>query len=118
MSVRRAYLSPAGLHRRPSFSLLCTTSAKIYSKSQARSPSNFSIYSLPHKTCTKLEDVAVAARYQNFLLGIMLSPVFLGEQYPESALDSPEFGLTPLTDDEVGYINGTSDVYAINPYKA
>ncbi|CAN8105903.1 unnamed protein product [Discula destructiva] len=75
------------------------------------------LFAVP-RDLTNPDDVATAVRYQEFLLGIMSNPMFLGQQYPASALSTSELGLKPLTDNEISYIHGTSDVYAINPYSA
>ncbi|KAJ5198500.1 beta-glucosidase [Penicillium cinerascens] len=63
-------------------------------------------------------DVRASLRYQDFLLGIMGNPIFLGQQYPASVLDTPDLNLTPLTADEIAYINGTCDFFALDPYVA
>ncbi|KAJ5833794.1 beta-glucosidase [Penicillium riverlandense] len=63
-------------------------------------------------------DVHASLRYQDFLLGIMGNPLFLGQQYPTSVLDTPKLNLTPLTVAEIAYINGTCDFFALDPYVA
>lgn len=35
---------------------------------------------------TKSSDLVAASRYQDFILGIMANPLFLGKQYPSEAL--------------------------------
>jgi beta-glucosidase/6-phospho-beta-glucosidase/beta-galactosidase len=62
--------------------------------------------------------VDAANRYQDFILGIMGTPLFLGQQIPESVLSTPDLNLTALTDDEISYINGTVDFWAFDPYTA
>jgi beta-glucosidase/6-phospho-beta-glucosidase/beta-galactosidase len=63
-------------------------------------------------------DVAAALRYQDFVLGIMANPLFLGTQYPDSVLTTPCVNLTPLTDAQLALINGTADLWAFDPYVA
>lgn len=60
--------------------------------------------------------VAAALRYQDFILGIMGNPIFLGEQYPEVALTASGGNLTALTEAELSYIGGTADFFAFDPY--
>lgn len=67
---------------------------------------------------TNQDDIEAALRYQDFDLGIMSNPMFLGEQYPESVLNTTGLNMTALTDDELAWINGTADFYAIDPYVA
>lgn len=67
---------------------------------------------------TNQDDIEAALRYQDFDLGIMSNPMFLGEQYPESVLSTTGLNMTALTDDELAWINGTADFYAIDPYVA
>jgi beta-glucosidase/6-phospho-beta-glucosidase/beta-galactosidase len=67
---------------------------------------------------TKSEDVAATFRYQNFLLGIMGNPLFLGEQYPADVLATPGLNLTRLTNEQIAVIHGRADVYAFDPYVA
>lgn len=61
-------------------------------------------------------DQAVASRYQDFILGVMGNPIFRGMNYPEVVLNTPNLNLTALTDEELGYINGTADFWAFDPY--
>jgi beta-glucosidase/6-phospho-beta-glucosidase/beta-galactosidase len=63
-------------------------------------------------------DVAAALRYQDFVLGIMANPLFLGTQYPDSVLTTPGVNFTPLTDAQLALINGTADLWAFDPYVA
>ncbi|KAI1337462.1 beta-glucosidase [Xylariaceae sp. FL0016] len=63
-------------------------------------------------------DTDAALRYQDFILGIMANPLFLGKQFPDVTLNTPDLGLQPLTDDEIAYINGTVDFWAFDPYVA
>lgn len=65
-------------------------------------------------------DVAAAYRYQDFILGIMGNPLFLGQQFPDTVLNTPniESTLKPLTDEQITHINGTIDYWAFDPYGA
>ena len=63
-------------------------------------------------------DVAVALRYQDFILGIMSNPLFLGEQYPAEVLSTPEVNLTALTETQIASIHGRIDFWAFDPYVA
>lgn len=63
-------------------------------------------------------DVRAALRYQDFWLGTMANPLYLGAQYPATVLATPGLGLDPLTDDERAYLNGTSDLFAVDAYVA
>jgi beta-glucosidase/6-phospho-beta-glucosidase/beta-galactosidase len=63
-------------------------------------------------------DVAAALRYQDFLLGIMANPLFLGQQYPSDVLATPGVNLTALTDDQIASIHGRIDFWAFDPYVA
>lgn len=67
---------------------------------------------------TNQADVAVARRYQDFILGIMSNPLFLGEQYPEEVLSTPRVNLTALTDTQIASIHGRIDFWAFDPYVA
>lgn len=50
-------------------------------------------------------------------LGFFGNPIFRGEQYPKSILDTMP-GARRLNDSELKYINGTSDFFGIDPYTA
>ncbi|GKT62964.1 beta-glucosidase A [Colletotrichum tofieldiae] len=65
-------------------------------------------------------DVAASYRYQEFILGIMSNPRFLGQQYPEVVLATPGINTTldPLTNEQIARINGTMDYWAFDPYGA
>lgn len=67
---------------------------------------------------TDTSHVAASLRYQDFLLGFMANPLFLGEQIPEVVLNTPGLNITALTDEELSYINGTVDFWAFDPYVA
>ncbi|KAI0023555.1 beta-glucosidase [Xylariomycetidae sp. FL0641] len=61
-------------------------------------------------------DHEAARRYQEFILGIMGNPLFLGQQYPDAVLQTPGLNLTALTDAQIAYVHGTADFLAIDPY--
>jgi beta-glucosidase/6-phospho-beta-glucosidase/beta-galactosidase len=67
---------------------------------------------------TSKSDVSVALRYQDFLLGIMAKPLFLGQQYPKDVLDTPGTNLTALTPNQIASIHGRIDFWAFDPYVA
>lgn len=62
------------------------------------------------------DDVEAATRYQDFQVGIMSNPLYLGKDYPEVVRNTSGVNLRALTDDEVVYVNGTSDFYAVDAY--
>ena len=62
--------------------------------------------------------VAAAHRSQNFALGIMANPLFLGQQYPADVLDTPNLNLTALTDAQITSFHGRADFYAADAYGA
>lgn len=62
------------------------------------------------------DDHLAAQRYQDFILGGMGNPIFLGEQYPASFLNTPNLNITPLTTDQISYIHGTADFWSFDPY--
>ena len=64
------------------------------------------------------EDTVAALRYQDFILGIIGNPIFLGQQYPAEVLNTTGINLTALTNTELSYINGTADFWAFDPYTA
>lgn len=64
------------------------------------------------------DDVKAAYRYQDFILGVMANPLFLGTQFPESVLSTPGIMLDALTDEQIQLINGTVDFWAFDPYGA
>ncbi|ETS77688.1 hypothetical protein PFICI_09750 [Pestalotiopsis fici W106-1] len=63
-------------------------------------------------------DVAAATRYQDMVWKIMCNPIFLGQQIPESMLQTPGMNLTAFTEEQLAYINGTLDFLSIDPYSA
>ncbi|GIZ39403.1 hypothetical protein CKM354_000278800 [Cercospora kikuchii] len=64
------------------------------------------------------DDIRAALRYQDFILGILGNPIFLGEQIPEEVLNTSGLNLTALTADELSYFNGTADFWSFDPYTA
>ncbi|TIA32804.1 hypothetical protein D6C78_07991 [Aureobasidium pullulans] len=52
---------------------------------------------------TKSSDLAAASRYQDFILGIMANPLFLGKQCPSEVLATPNLNFTALTADQISY---------------
>ncbi|KAH8203489.1 hypothetical protein TruAng_002360 [Truncatella angustata] len=62
--------------------------------------------------------VEAAIRYQEFSLGVMANPLFLGHQIPQVVLDTPSINITTLTQKELEYLNGTVDFLALDPYIA
>ena len=63
-------------------------------------------------------DIDIALRYQDFILGIMANPLFIGQQYPKDVLATPEIGLTALTPSQISSIHGRIDFWAFDPYVA
>ncbi|KAK5111670.1 hypothetical protein LTR62_004775 [Meristemomyces frigidus] len=67
---------------------------------------------------TNPADIRAAQRYQDYILGMMANPIFLGAQYPEEMLNTTNLNLTALTSEQMGYINGTADFWSFDPYTA
>ncbi|KAH8651387.1 beta-glucosidase [Xylariales sp. PMI_506] len=63
-------------------------------------------------------DVAAALRYQDFVLGIMGNPLFLGQQVPANVLNTTGLGVTSLSAAEITRINGSIDFWSLDPYTA
>ena len=63
-------------------------------------------------------DHKAALRYQDYILGIIGNPIFLGEQYPAEVLSTKGINLTALTKNELAYIKGTADFFSFDPYTA
>jgi beta-glucosidase/6-phospho-beta-glucosidase/beta-galactosidase len=61
-------------------------------------------------------DIEASIRYQDFTMGIMGNPVYLSEQIPESVLSTTDLDIQTLTNDEVAYIHGTADFFALDAY--
>ncbi|KAI0968517.1 glycoside hydrolase [Xylaria arbuscula] len=62
-------------------------------------------------------DVEAANRYQELYLGLFANPIFLGKQYPDSALKILP-GAKALSEKELHKIGNTSDFFGIDPYTA
>ena len=61
-------------------------------------------------------DVSAALRYQDFAMGIMCNPLFLGTQFPEDVLTTPDTNLTALTEEQISWLHGKIDFLALDPY--
>lgn len=64
------------------------------------------------------QDVAAALRYQDFSLGIMNNPMFLGQQIPDSVLSTKGIEIDPLTEDQIALIHNTMDFFSFDPYSS
>nr|OQO26054.1 hypothetical protein B0A51_06911 [Rachicladosporium sp. CCFEE 5018] len=64
------------------------------------------------------DDTRAAIRYQDYILGILGNPIFLGTQYPSEVLSTAGVNLTALTATELAYFNGTADFWSFDPYTA
>ncbi|KAJ0418838.1 glycoside hydrolase superfamily [Aspergillus carlsbadensis] len=62
-------------------------------------------------------DVNAANRFNEMQLGGFGNPLCLGEQYPQSLLDTLP-GAQPLSDEELAYVSNTTDFFGIDPYTA
>ncbi|KAL2810337.1 glycoside hydrolase superfamily [Aspergillus granulosus] len=62
-------------------------------------------------------DVDAANRFNEMQLGGFGNPLCLGEQYPQSLLETLP-GAQPLTDEELRYVANTTDFFGIDPYTA
>ncbi|KAJ5754494.1 beta-glucosidase [Penicillium manginii] len=62
--------------------------------------------------------IQAALRYQDFILGIMGNPLFLGQQIPADALATANLNLTALTKGQISRFHGTMDFWAFDPYVA
>ncbi|KIJ35890.1 glycoside hydrolase family 1 protein [Sphaerobolus stellatus SS14] len=63
-------------------------------------------------------DIAAALRYQDFSLGVMNNPLFLGKQIPESVLNTSKIPITALTNAQLSLIHGKVDFFSFDPYSA
>lgn len=63
-------------------------------------------------------DVAAALRTQDFSLGIMNNPLFLGTQIPATVLNTTGIQIDPLTEDQIDLIHGKIDFFSFDPYSA
>jgi beta-glucosidase/6-phospho-beta-glucosidase/beta-galactosidase len=64
------------------------------------------------------DDARSQQRYQDFILGCMANPIFLGQQIPAEILSTPHLNVTALTDDELAFIHHTADFWSFDPYTA
>ncbi|KAH8689973.1 beta-glucosidase [Talaromyces proteolyticus] len=62
-------------------------------------------------------DVDATNRFNAMQLGVFAYPICLGQQYPESILNTLP-GAKPLTDAELKYIRKSTDFFGIDPYTA
>jgi beta-glucosidase/6-phospho-beta-glucosidase/beta-galactosidase len=62
-------------------------------------------------------EVDAANRFNEMQLGGFGNPLCLGEQYPQSLLDTLP-GAQPLTDEDLAYVSNTTDFFGIDPYTA
>jgi beta-glucosidase/6-phospho-beta-glucosidase/beta-galactosidase len=106
----------------PSVPKILMAHAKVYHwyKEELRGTGNITI-KFANNPGTPLDnanpdDVRAALRYQDYILGAFANPIFLGENYPEEVTSTTGINLTLLTDEELTYINGTSDVWSFDPY--
>jgi beta-glucosidase/6-phospho-beta-glucosidase/beta-galactosidase len=74
---------------------------------------NFGVPLNPHNQ----SDVDAANHFNTFQLGTFANPIFLGLDYPSSYKDTvPDY--VPLSAEDLAFINGTADFFAIDPYTA
>jgi beta-glucosidase/6-phospho-beta-glucosidase/beta-galactosidase len=60
-------------------------------------------------------DVEAAYQFNNAEIGVLADPIFLGKDYPEQfKLAVPDY--IPLTPEDLAYMNGTSDYFAVDAY--
>jgi beta-glucosidase/6-phospho-beta-glucosidase/beta-galactosidase len=64
------------------------------------------------------EDVAATNRYQDYLLGIMSNPTWLGKDVPESVKSTCTNESRALSSETLARYKGKSDFYAVDPYTA
>ncbi|KAL2785383.1 glycoside hydrolase superfamily [Aspergillus keveii] len=62
-------------------------------------------------------DVDAANRFNEMQLGGFGNPLCLGEQYPQSLLDTLP-GAQPLSGEQLAYVSNTTDFFGIDPYTA
>jgi len=65
---------------------------------------------------TNPEDTRAALRAQDFGVGVLGNPIYLGITYPSEVQNTTGTNLLPLSDEELSYINGTSDFFSFDPY--
>ena len=74
---------------------------------------NFGVPLDPHNS----SDVEAAIQFNNAEIGVLANPIFLGKDYPEVfKLSLPDY--VPLTPEDLAYMNGTADYFAIDAYTA
>jgi beta-glucosidase/6-phospho-beta-glucosidase/beta-galactosidase len=64
------------------------------------------------------DDVAAALRYQDFSLGVMNNPLFLGTQIPATVLQTTDIPIDSLTEAQISLIHGKIDFFSFDPYSA
>ncbi|KIM94751.1 glycoside hydrolase family 1 protein [Oidiodendron maius Zn] len=67
---------------------------------------------------TNQSHIDAANRYQDYLLGIISNPLFLGEDVPESVSSTCTNESVPLSPSQLAAYKGKCDFYAIDPYTA
>ena len=74
---------------------------------------NFGVPLNPHNS----SDVEAAIQFNNAEISVLANPIFLGKDYPEVfKLSLPDY--VPLTPEDLAYMNGTADYFAIDAYTA
>jgi beta-glucosidase/6-phospho-beta-glucosidase/beta-galactosidase len=63
-------------------------------------------------------DLAAALRYQDFSLGVMSNPMFLGHQIPSTVLQTAGIQIDALTEAQISLIHGKIDFFSFDPYSA
>nr|POF02594.1 beta-glucosidase 34 [Quercus suber] len=61
-------------------------------------------------------DTLAALRYQDFVVGLIANPIFLGQNFPVEILNTTGINLTALTDAELAFVHGTADYFSFDPY--
>lgn len=62
--------------------------------------------------------VAAALRYQDFSLGIMNNPLFLGIRSPDPVLNTSGIPIDSLTDAQLALIQSKINFFSFDPYSA
>jgi beta-glucosidase/6-phospho-beta-glucosidase/beta-galactosidase len=63
-------------------------------------------------------DVAASLRYQDFSLGIMNNPLFLGTQIPSTVLSTTGIQIDRLSEAQIKLIHDKIDFFSFDPYSA
>ena len=63
-------------------------------------------------------DISAAQRYQDFILGIMNNPLFLGTQISTTVLNTTGIKINALTPSQLALISGKIDFFSFDPYSA